>query len=80
MFGDEIESSPLGMVVRSLVIILVIDTIAVWRFRKLNTRWLPIGRYRYIKLFYQAVFVGVIGISNIGFLTVAWFWLRGLTL
>lgn len=78
MFGDEFESSPSSMVVRSLVIIFVIDTIAVWRFRKLNTRWLPTGRYKYLKWFYQAFFVGVIGISNIGFLAVAWFWLWGL--
>ena len=80
MFGDEFESSPLSMVIRSFVILLVIDSLAVWRFRKLDTRWLPTGRYKYLKWFYQALFVGVIGISNIGFLAVAWFWLRGLIL
>ena len=78
MFGDEFESSPLSMIVRSFVILLVIDSLAVWRFRKLNTRWLPIGRYKHLKWFYQALFVGAIVMSNIGFLAVAWFWLWGL--
>lgn len=78
MFGDEFESSPLSMVIRSLVIVLVIDSVAVWRFRKLNKLWLPLGRYKYLKWFYQVLFVGLIGVSNIGFLAVAWFWSSGL--
>lgn len=74
MFGDEMETSPKAKVMSTLILMVVFDIAAVWRFIRLSRRWSSCGWNKVFLWFYQIVFVGVAGYSNSWMFTVVWFW------
>ena len=74
MFGDEMETSPKAKVMATLILMVVFDFAAAWRFIRLSKRWSLCGWNKAFLWLYQIVFVGVAGYSNFWMFTVVWFW------
>ena len=76
MFGAALEefSSPLSMIVRTIIFLAVINGIAVWRLVKLHRHWVKVGGNKIVLWCYQLVFVATIVVSNILLATVILFW------
>ena len=76
MFGADLEefSSPLSMIVRTLIFLIVIDGVAVWRLVKLHRHWIKVGGYKIILWSYQILFLATIVLGNFLLATVVLFW------
>ena len=75
MFGDEMESSPLTIIISALTWTLAFDTIAVWRALKLGKVW-TLSNCRIALLWvYQIGFIVVVGLSNFWMMIPVRFWL-----
>ena len=73
-FGDEMELSPRQEIIKTFMILGVLDLIALWRFVKLHKRWIKVRANKLLLWGLQLCFVGAVGYANFWMLTVVWFW------
>ena len=73
-FGDEMELSPRQEIIKTFMILGVLDLIALWRFVKLHKRWIKVRANKLLLWGLQICFVGAVGYANFWMLTVVWFW------
>ena len=73
-FGDEMELSPRQEIIKTFMILGVLDLIALWRFVKLHKRWNKVRANKLLLWGLQICFVGAVGYANFWMLTVVWFW------
>lgn len=63
--GDEPNATPVQLIAVNLVLALVIDLFAYWRFKKLNKHWLLVGGRKLVLQVYQSFFLLVVAGANL---------------
>ena len=75
MFGDEVDSSPLAIIISALTWTFAFDIIAIWRAVKLSKVW-SLSNCRIALLWvYQIGFIVAVGLSNFWMMIPVRFWL-----